>query len=126
MLLFVPALITIGNIVSGDDLHTQEILNCGGLPALAALLPAHHKGIRKEACWVISQITAGNEDHIEQVIAANIFPILIELLSDGDFDIQKEAVWAVSNAISGGTSQQINYLVSQVCVPPLCDFMMCL
>jgi len=120
-----PALRTIGNIVTGDDLQTQVIINCGGLPALASLLQADKKGIRKEACWTISNITAGNKDQIEQVIAANIFPLLIDLLRTGDFDVQKEAAWAVSNATSGGTAQQINYLVSQACIPPLCEMTIC-
>eukprot|EP00475_Leptophrys_vorax_P033887 TRINITY_DN539_c0_g1_i1.p1 TRINITY_DN539_c0_g1~~TRINITY_DN539_c0_g1_i1.p1 ORF type:complete len:534 (-),score=177.11 TRINITY_DN539_c0_g1_i1:116-1717(-) len=120
-----PALRTIGNIVTGDDLQTQVVINCGGLPALASLLQADKKGIRKEACWTISNITAGNKEQIEMVVSANIFPLLIDLLRSGDFDVQKEAAWAVSNATSGGTAQQISYLVSQACIPPLCDMTVC-
>jgi importin subunit alpha-1 len=120
-----PALRTIGNIVTGDDMQTQVIINCGGLTALGSLLQSDKKGIRKEACWTISNITAGNKEQIDQVIAANIFPMLIELLRTGDFDVQKEAAWAVSNATSGGTPDQISYLVSQACIPPLCEMTTC-
>jgi len=118
-----PALRTVGNIVTGDDLQTQIIINFSALPALLALLGSPKKGIRKEACWTISNITAGNRGQIQSVIEANIIPPLIQLLSTGEFDIRKEAAWAVSNATSGGTPDQIKFLVSQGCIPPLCDLL---
>jgi importin subunit alpha-1 len=81
-----PALRTIGNIVTGDDLQTQVVINrgeehrnflscplnidcllVGGLVGLLALLSNDKKGIVKEACWTISNITAGNPEQIEQV-----------------------------------------------------------
>lgn len=43
-----PALRTVGNIVTGDDLQTQVIMNCSVLPCLNALLVNPKKGIRKE------------------------------------------------------------------------------
>ena len=45
-----PALRTVGNIVTGDDLQTQQILSMSALPCLLALLTNNKKGIRKEAC----------------------------------------------------------------------------
>lgn len=62
-----PALRTIGNIVTGDDVQTQVVINRGGLAGLLSLLSNQKKGIVKEACWTISNITAGNADQIEQV-----------------------------------------------------------
>jgi importin subunit alpha-1 len=75
-----PALRTIGNIVTGDDVQTQVVLQvreCGpglscltyfvqvsALPCLLALLSSARKGIRKEACWTISNITAGNKGQV--------------------------------------------------------------
>ena len=114
-----PALRTVGNIVTGDDLQTQIILNCNALPCLQAMLNSHKKGIRKEACWTISNITAGNKDQIQQVIENNLVPPLIEKLANAEFDIRKEAAWGISNATSGGTPEQIKYLVVQGCIPPL-------
>jgi len=118
-----PALRTVGNIVSGDDLQTQIVINCSALPCLLSLLSSVKKGIKKEACWTISNITAGNKDQIQAVIEANIFPPLIHLLSHAEFDIKKEAAWAISNATSGGTPEQIEYLVQRGCIPPLCDLL---
>eukprot|EP00976_Prorocentrum_cordatum_P019959 404483-Prorocentrum_minimum.AAC.1 len=122
----IPALRTVGNIVTGDDLQTQAIINCSALPCLLNLLSHNHKkSIKKEACWTISNITAGNKDQIQSIIDANIIPPLINLLGNAEFDIKKEAAWAISNATSGGTHAQIKYLVSQGCIKPLCDLMTC-
>ncbi|KAH8063926.1 hypothetical protein JL720_13086 [Aureococcus anophagefferens] len=81
------------------------------------------KGIRKEACWTISNITAGNKDQIQSVIDSNIVPPLVQLLNSAEFDIRKEAAWAISNATSGGTPMQIKFLVQQACIPPLCELL---
>jgi len=118
-----PALRTVGNIVTGDDLQTQVIINCQALPCLLSLLSSNKKGIRKEACWTVSNITAGNDVQIKSVIESNVIPPLINLLNSAEFDIKKEAAWAISNATSGGTPEQINFLVSQGCVPPLCELL---
>ena len=92
-----------------------------------ALLSSQKDGIRKEACWTISNITAGNSTQIQAVIDANIIPPLINHLSNGDFKTRKEACWAISNATSGGLQKpdQIRYLVSQGCIKPLCDLLAC-
>merc|ERR1740130_841431 len=118
-----PALRTVGNIVTGDDLQTQIIINFSALPCLLALLSSPKKGIRKEACWTISNITAGNKDQIQAVIDANIIPPLIQLLMNAEIDIRKEAAWAISNATSGGLPEQIKILVTQGCIPPLCELL---
>lgn len=60
---------------------------------------------------------------IQTVVDAGIIPPLIHLLATAEFDIKKEAAWAISNATSGGTHEQIKYLVSQGCIKPLCDLL---
>ncbi|MQL80811.1 hypothetical protein Taro_013259 [Colocasia esculenta] len=122
----IPALRTVGNIVTGDDLQTQCIINYQALPRLLNLLTQNHKkSIRKEACWTISNITAGNKDQIQAVINAEIIGPLVHLLQTAEFEIKKEAAWAISNSTSGGTHDQIKYLVSQGCIKPLCDLLVC-
>lgn len=62
----VPALRTVGNIVTGDDAQTQIVINCSALPYLLNLLTTSpKKSIKKEACWTISNITAGTKAQIQ-------------------------------------------------------------
>ncbi|XP_030958094.1 importin subunit alpha-1a-like [Quercus lobata] len=122
----IPALRTVGNIVTGDDMQTQVIINHNALPCLLNLLNNNYKkSIKKEACWTISNITAGNKEQIQAVIAADIIAPLVNLLQNAEFDIRKEAAWAISNATSGGSPEQIKYLVNQGCIKPLCDLLIC-
>ncbi|XP_042516060.1 importin subunit alpha-4-like [Macadamia integrifolia] len=122
----IPALRTIGNIVTGDDAQTQFVIENQVLPCLYQLLTQNHKkSIKKEACWTISNITAGNRGQIQAVIDANIILPLVQLLQHAEFDIKKEAAWAISNATSGGSHEQIQYLVNQGCIKPLCDLLIC-
>ncbi|KAK2645001.1 hypothetical protein Ddye_020196 [Dipteronia dyeriana] len=122
----IPALRTVGNIVTGDDIQTQCIINHGALPCLLSLLTHNHKkSIKKEACWTISNITAGNKEQIQTIIDAGLIGPLVNLLQNAEFDIKKEAAWAISNATSGGTHEQVKYLVDQGCIKPLCDLFVC-
>lgn len=118
-----PALRSVGNIVTGDDVQTQVVINCSVLPALLSLLGSNKENLRKEACWVVSNITAGTTAQIHAVMEANMIPPLIHILSTADIKTRREACWAIVNATSGGLNkpEQIQYLVSQGCIKPLCD-----
>ncbi len=59
----------------------------------------------------------------QAVINANIFPVLIDILGKAEFKTRKEAAWAITNATSGGSPEQIRFLVDQGCIPPLCDLL---
>jgi importin subunit alpha-6/7 len=61
----------------------------------------------------------------QAVIDANIISPLVALLASAEFDVKKEAAWAISNATSGGTAEQIRYLVDHGCIKPLCDLLTC-
>uniref|UniRef100_A0A0E0BZH4 IBB domain-containing protein n=1 Tax=Oryza meridionalis TaxID=40149 RepID=A0A0E0BZH4_9ORYZ len=62
----IPALRTVGNIVTGDDAQTQCIVgHPQALPCLFNLLTTtQKKSIKREACWTISNITAGTKEQI--------------------------------------------------------------
>lgn len=111
--------------MTGDDAQTQVVISSGILVALASLLTSPKEGIRKEACWTISNITAGNANQIQSVIDSNLISPLIAVLARGDFKSKKEACWAISNATSGALSrpEQIRYIVSQGCIKPMCDLL---
>lgn len=59
------------------------------------------------------------------MIENNIIPPLVHLLATAEFDIRKESAWAISNATSGGSHDQIKYLVRAGCIKPLCDLLDC-
>merc|ERR1711957_418974 len=60
---------------------------------------------------------------IQAVIDAGLFPPVVHLLQIADFDIKKEAAWAISNATSGGSPEQIEYLVQFGIIKPIVDLM---
>jgi importin subunit alpha-6/7 len=55
------ALRAVGNIVTGNDLQTQYIINMNAVICLWALLLSPKMGIREEACWAIGNITGTYE-----------------------------------------------------------------
>jgi hypothetical protein len=78
----IPALRTIGNIVSGCDQCTQAVVNGGFLPAAAQLLSHAKKGIRKETCWALSNIAAGSHGQLQTLMSCpGVVPGILEALS---------------------------------------------
>ena len=53
------------NLISGDDVQTQNILDCNLLPILFKLYNHPRDSIRKEINWSISNIAAGNKHQIQ-------------------------------------------------------------
>lgn len=123
-LIIVPALRSVGNIVTGNDTQTDVVLEGGALKHMKKLLRNSRSNIVKEAAWTISNITAGNPEQIQEVIDAGIFQEICSVLESGDFRAQKEAAWVITNATSSGTPEQIIYLLEQVNIlKPYCNLL---
>ncbi|GMJ01036.1 IMPORTIN ALPHA, IMPORTIN ALPHA ISOFORM 1, importin alpha isoform 1 [Hibiscus trionum] len=121
----IPALLTVGNIATGDEIQTQCIIDQQVLPCLLNLLTNKYENIiKRDACWAISSITAGNVNHIQAVIDAGIIAPLVLLLQNSELEIRIEAAWAISNAISGANLEQIEFLIGEGCLI-LCDLLLC-
>ena len=107
-----PALRTVGNIVTGDHNQTQYVLECGALRNLANLLRSHRKSLRKEACWAVSNIAAGTKSQMQALIDCNILPQVVKMLSTDEFEVRKEAAWVVSNAASTNEPEHVRFVAS--------------
>ncbi|KAL5996527.1 hypothetical protein ACLOJK_026607 [Asimina triloba] len=153
----IPALRTVGNIVTGDDTQTQWVIGKRQLDKYTSMKFGERekkkKSVVDNACpfeldelesflcvcmWhrdelsnsrlhygIFSPKNFGSDNLTSAVIDANIILPLVQLLQHAEFDIKKEAAWAISNATSGGSNEQIHYLVSQGCIKPLCDLLGC-
>ncbi|XP_055381989.1 importin subunit alpha [Condylostylus longicornis] len=120
----VPALRSVGNIVTGSDQQTDTVIAAGGLEKLGRLLQSNKQNIVKEAAWTISNITAGNQKQIQAVIDAGIFVHIRNVLEKGDFRAQKEAAWAVTNTTTSGTAEQIIDLIEKYNILlPFCNLL---
>jgi importin subunit alpha-1/8 len=119
-----PALRSVGNIVTGDDVQTDAVLAAGVLEALAILLEHKKPNIVKEAAWTLSNITAGNHRQIQKVLESNVIASLVHVLQSADFKAQREAVWAVTNLTSGGTNEQIIHMIQTYqIIAPYCELL---
>ncbi|CAD6190917.1 unnamed protein product [Caenorhabditis auriculariae] len=112
--LVAPALRTLGNVATGCDKLTQEIIDRGVLPEIVSLLKrTSSTSIVKECCWLISNVIAGTQGQIQAVIDSGLLGFVIGVLKKGDFKSQIEASWALSNLTQGGTSKQIYAMVEE-------------
>ena len=114
-----PALRTIGNIVTGDEVQTQVIINHGALESLQFILDSNRKTLKKEACWAVSNVMAGNKEQIQASIDANLVQQLVTILKGNNKETKREACWALSNTTSGGTPEQILALIRNAVIPEL-------
>ena len=109
-----PALRPVGNLLTGDDLQTEAVLQSGFMSKVAKLLANKRRSIQKEVIWAISNITAGTVSQIETVIRAELIPKLVAIAHfNSNVDIIKEVIWALSNFLSGGSQAQILYVMAQ-------------
>jgi len=108
-----PVLHVLGNVASGDEYHTQALIDSGALGPLRALLSDPKDVIRKETCWCLSNITAGSRPQVQAVLDAGILPPLLDVLEHSSMAVQREAMWAVGNALNGGSNEQVRWMTRE-------------
>jgi len=109
-----PALRVVGNLVTGGDSFTDQLIENQVIPPLAMLLSSPKKIFRKEACWSLSNIMAGPSYQIEEVFNYNnreILRKLFQMAATDDLEIRRECVFCITNACNDATLQQIQVLV---------------
>jgi importin subunit alpha-1 len=121
----IPALRTVGNIVSGNDQQTQLVLDSHGLIPIAQLLMHPKKSIRKEACWVLSNIAAGTPAQLNCIynVPELIPKVLHQLSTSTEWDVRKEAAWVICNMITSSAQPRLIHLIELGVLQPLCDLL---
>uniref|UniRef100_A0AC11B061 Karyopherin subunit alpha 5 n=1 Tax=Ovis aries TaxID=9940 RepID=A0AC11B061_SHEEP len=107
----------------GSNDKIQAVIDSGVCRRLVELLMHNDYKVVSPALRAVGNIVTGDDIQTQAVIDANIFPVLIEILQKAEFRTRKEAAWAITNATSGGTPEQIRYLVALGCIKPLCDLL---
>ncbi len=77
------ALRVVGNITTGTDSQTQQIIDEGGLIKLKTLLKHDQAVMQKETCWALSNITAGTIDQKQVLMVAIKLLLLTRAWAEG-------------------------------------------
>ena len=102
-----PALKLIGNIVSGDHLQTQKVLEMPILPLLQKCINSFNPSIRREVFFILSNICAGTLPQIDLLLGSSMASELILALEDHDSAVRSEALWAFANLTKTCSQSQL-------------------
>lgn len=117
-----PALRTVGNIVTGSDKQTQAMIDENLLHKMRFLLNHERRGIKKEACWVLSNIAAGTEQQIGSVLGKyGCMARVAEMAEHATWEVRKEAIWVVSNVATGGNKFHVQSVVECGAIDAMCS-----
>jgi len=98
--LIAPCVRILGNIVSGSDRQTAEVVKAGFYDVIELCIDHRIKNIKKESCWALSNVMAGTRDQLDLFFnRASLIKKVIELCRNSDLNVRKEAGWCLSNAI---------------------------
>lgn len=119
-----PIMRCIGNIVGGDDEHTDLAIRAGVLPALAKQLQNASRNQRREATWALSNVAAGSKTQINELVhTPGLIHQLLDTMTHDDDMVQNEACWAVCNVAASGTDDHRLVLAKEGAIRCLCQML---
>ena len=121
-----PALVTIGNLVSGNDEQTQKVLDSNVLPGLFKLLTHPKQRIRKDVCWALSNVAAGTSNQVCSLLEYDYpqgIKALLQATQEGEWEVRKEAAIVLLNACNGCRPDQLQKLIANGILSALCALM---
>lgn len=116
-----PALRSVGNLVTGDDLQTDMVLNNDPFGAVMQLMASPKMKIRKECCWLLSNICAGPLYQVQQIRDHGFFDQFSIMARDAELSVRKEAAFAIANASE--KTEVINDLMKAGCMTAMHELM---
>lgn len=61
---------------------------------------------------------------VQDLLNVGAIPKLLHVFhNDDELEVKKEAAWAICNACTAQRQEQLEYLVSNLCVKPVCDML---
>ena len=109
--IYTPALRTAGNIVTGSNGSTQQMIEAGMLDALVPLLTCTQREVRKEVAWASSNVASGTSMQIQSMLdIPELIHGLASYINNNDMDLAKEAVCTFSNMSTNTTPEQLDKL----------------
>ncbi|KAI1318258.1 hypothetical protein EDD11_006954 [Mortierella claussenii] len=123
--LAIPLIRALGNIASGPDNNTSELINEPGfLPAMLQFIQSDCRPVKKESLWLMSNITADRTGQdLVKVIDAGFIPVLSQIATHQNFDIRKEAAYSLINLASHGPEYENLLPHRELLLPGFLDFL---
>ncbi|KAG7393377.1 Importin alpha subunit (Karyopherin alpha subunit) (Serine-rich RNA polymerase I suppressor protein) [Phytophthora pseudosyringae] len=91
------------NIASGTTEHTEEVIRCGAVELLCALLFSPNEDVCEQAVWALGNISGDSPQCRDLVLNAGAMMPLLAVLrrSSGKLTILRNATWTLSNFCRG-------------------------
>ncbi|CAK78560.1 unnamed protein product (macronuclear) [Paramecium tetraurelia] len=109
----IPALRILGNILTGTEEQTDQVLNAGVLQGfIIQLQQSNNQAIRQDICWALSNIAAGTVTQIKQIITKD--SLLLSLFRELEIGVPKivqEIAHFLSNIVIYADIDDLDHLV---------------
>eukprot|EP01017_Pseudomicrothorax_dubius_P029701 TRINITY_DN3638_c0_g1_i6.p1 TRINITY_DN3638_c0_g1~~TRINITY_DN3638_c0_g1_i6.p1 ORF type:complete len:470 (+),score=75.34 TRINITY_DN3638_c0_g1_i6:227-1636(+) len=93
----IPTLRLIGNMLLGNSVQCEYIVNCGILIHFDILIEHKNSSIVREICWAISNLAASAPCIKSLLTEEELFRKTLEILDTGTNDLKRELLWAMRN-----------------------------